>query len=106
MEQGTHFVDLARYIAGDLLGDENNSKQGSTTSTMKNLTVHAIMGNNELWNLSKIYPEVELDTIPKEWRNPILTTAQWVSETGAIVSFTHGAHLHHQKLSCSVHLMW
>lgn len=78
VEQGTHFVDLARYFCGD-----------ADLSTLQALSLKA---TEPIAALSKI--PVDESSIPVERRIPRVTTATWRFNNGAIGTLTHTALLH------------
>eukprot|EP00054_Salpingoeca_dolichothecata_P009590 m.54039 g.54039 ORF g.54039 m.54039 type:complete len:251 (+) comp18470_c0_seq3:351-1103(+) len=76
VEQATHFIDLARYLCGDV--DEDS--------------VHAICvkaTHPTLGPLEKIPEVVNENAIPEERRLPRATTASWTFQSGTIASLTH-----------------
>lgn len=77
VEQGTHFVDLARYVGGDI---DFDTLQGSTLAS-----------TNAMGELSSIPGVVDEASIPVEKRLPRVTSAVWQFKSGTIGTLTHGA---------------
>jgi len=78
IEQATHFVDLARFFAGD--------------AVMKTVNAISVKGHHPAGKLSKM--PVKEENIPAERRVPRATTAFWRTENGAICTLHHGVLMH------------
>jgi predicted dehydrogenase len=92
VEQATHLVDLARYIA------ESEVSSGSTLA-------HCIGSEAPLGQLSDLpkFGEGNVqDSIPVEHRIPRVTTACWRFESGALCQLTHGVMLHGKSYEAEI----
>jgi len=97
VEQCTHVVDLARYLA--------ESDYDEST-----LRAYAIQHDQRLGKLTDMpvpygsdnKSETVDDKVPAEFRIPRLTTAQWSFKSGALCSLTHGVMLHGANIEAEV----
>lgn len=78
VEQATHFVDIARYLAGDIKLDS--------------IRAMSIKSTDAAGALSKV--PVDEKTIPTNQQVPRVTTAMWKFESGAVGTLTHSVLLH------------
>lgn len=78
VEQATHFVDVARYLAGDI--------------NMNSIRAMSIKSTDVAGQLSKV--PVDEQSIPVEHQVPRVTTAMWKFESGAVGTLTHSVLLH------------
>jgi predicted dehydrogenase len=78
VEQATHFVDIARYIAGEIKLD-----------SIRAMSIKSTDPAGELCKLP-----VNEQSIPAEQRVPRVTTAMWSFASGAVGTLTHSVLLH------------
>jgi len=90
VEQSTHFVDLARYIAGEVDPKSVRAYHIGPRCPLENVPSDAVSGRN-----------VE-EGVPDEFRIPRATTAIWKFESGALGSLTHAALLQGDKYECEM----
>ena len=94
VEQATHFVDLARYLCGEVETD----------------TVHAaqLAGSHPLAQLQEMPCDASgqplEDGVPAEFRPPRATTASWRFASGALGSLVHGALLHGRRYESTIEI--
>lgn len=74
VEQGTHFVDLMRYLGGDV--------------DLSTVTATALEWDEPAGKLSAM--PIDESAIPPENRIPRMSSATWKFSNGAIGSFVHG----------------
>ncbi|KAL6073234.1 NAD binding dehydrogenase [Balamuthia mandrillaris] len=93
VEQCTHFVDLARFIAGDIDLSSVNAYAISATAT-----------NGQLEALPKdvVSGKGVEEGLPDAYRIPRATTAIWRFSSGALGSLSHGALLQGDKYECEM----
>ncbi|GAA5978168.1 hypothetical protein JCM10908_004256 [Rhodotorula pacifica] len=89
VEQGTHFLDLARYFGGDV--------------DMDSVHAQALEWDEPAGQLSQV--PVDEASIEEDDRIPRVTTASWKYETGAIGTFTHALVLQGYKYSCELDVL-
>merc|ERR1711971_56604 len=87
VEQGTHFVDLARFFCGEC--------------DIETLQTNAVYFGEK--NLKMLHEEVDLSKIKKGNVNQIITSANYRS-VGAVVSLTHGIHLYGKRYETYIDL--
>lgn len=94
VEQATHFVDLARYIAGEAVAP----------------SIHAlaIAGGAPAGELLDV-PEAPDGSkygarVAAEYRHPRVTAAVWQFESGALGSLMHGTLLHREKYETEIEI--
>jgi predicted dehydrogenase len=87
VEQATHFVDLARFLMGDV--------------DLKSVRAVSIPGGSsagELRDAPKARDGRRMDRLaPREFRPPRATAAVWTFRSGAVGSLTHATLLHREK---------
>lgn len=92
VEQATHFVDLARYLAGEPV-------PGSVKA-------HVISGAERAGALVDVPTAANGarcgDGVPPEFQHPRATTAIWKFQNGAVGSLTHGTLLHQKKYDTEI----
>jgi len=76
MSQATHFVDLARFLGGDVVSE-----------TVSGVCIPAV---HPMGELSCIPSVVDESTIPPEFRLPRVHSATWRFANGAVGTLTHG----------------
>jgi len=87
VEQATHFIDLARYLCGEV-----------DSSTVSTLTVRADEPAGQLIDMPLNRDGEPLDCeTPEAFRIPRGTVAMWKFETGAVGSLIHGMCLHGKR---------
>ncbi|XP_065183205.1 uncharacterized protein LOC135814073 [Sycon ciliatum] len=85
VEQATHFCDMARFIAGDIVDGSIRTKV---------LCHDHPSGAGRLHSVPDIVREYE---VAEEERVPRVTVAHWRFNSGAIGQLSHGAQLHGRK---------
>jgi predicted dehydrogenase len=92
VEQATHFLDLARHLAGE-------ADLGSVRAV-------AIPETSPCAQLSDAPPmpdgRTPREAVPAPFRGPVATAAVWRFTSGAVASLTHGALLHGRKYDCEL----
>lgn len=87
VEQATHFVDVARYLLGEV-----------ESETISGAAVGADEPKGILSDIPQLPEGGNIDRdVPTEFRIPRAVTAGWKFESGAIGSLTHGVVLHGDK---------
>ncbi|KAL7419542.1 hypothetical protein Q5752_005453 [Cryptotrichosporon argae] len=81
IEQGTHMIDLVRYLAGDI---DNAS-----------IAAHTVGAHEAPGRLTK--KNFDESVVPAHDRIPRATAASWKFETGAVGSFLHAIVLHDKR---------
>ena len=77
VEQGTHFIDLARFLCGECV--------------METLGTNALFYGDR--GLKCMPHEVDIKKIENGMVNQIVTGCTWKSDQGVLVNFAHGVHL-------------
>lgn len=80
LRQATHFVDLARYLGGDV-------DMGSVSGV-------SIPATTDIGTLKRVPGVVDEAAIPPEYRLPRVHSATWRFASGAVGTLTHGLLLH------------
>jgi predicted dehydrogenase len=88
VEQATHFVDLARFLVGEV--------------DLKSVQAVSLKQSDPLGQLSKVSDAIHEEHIPIERRLPRVTSSFWRFESGAIGSLMHGALLHGTKYASEI----
>jgi len=87
VEQATHFVDLARYLMGDV--------------DLASVAAWTVKGSDPMGRLNDVPTSSEGarydEAVPPEHRHPCATSAIWRYESGAVGSLVHGTLLHREK---------
>jgi predicted dehydrogenase len=87
VEQATHFVDLARFLMGDV--------------DLRSVRAVSIPGRSpagELRDVPRTRDGRRMDRLaPREFRHPRATAAVWTFRSGAVGSLTHATLLHREK---------
>jgi predicted dehydrogenase len=87
VEQATHFVDLARYLMGDVDAD-----------TVRAVAIPGSSPMGTLCDVPKLPDGRPMDApVPPEFRHPRVTAAVWKFTSGAVGSLTHASLLHREK---------
>ncbi len=94
VEQATHFVDLARWLCGEVDPGTIRARQ--------------IRGDDPAARLSRIPvgPDGRSleESVPGRYRPPRVTTAFWRFESGALGSLLHGALLHGRRYESEIEI--
>lgn len=92
VEQATHFIDLARYLAGEV--DPGSVK------------AYSVRGGDPAGNLVDIPMAVDGtgcgENVPPEFKHPRVTAAVWRFASGAIGNLTHATLLHKRKYETEI----
>jgi predicted dehydrogenase len=92
VEQATHFIDLARYLCGEVRPE---SVRGVS------LPAHDESG---LANLKKIPLLVKEHHLPDEERTPRVTSAVWRFYNGAVGNLTHAVLMHGKEYHAEIEI--